>query len=126
MNNNWVEFSGSDSVAKRRKPRVMLTGQKNFRLNRLAVEMLGNPRAVRFLFDAGQNRIGVRATDPDADNAFHVFKERLGQASIIRGSTFCNYYGIKPEETVEFESVRVDAEGTLILDLKTAKRITTR
>jgi hypothetical protein len=122
-NNDWVEFSGGDSVAKRRKPRVMLTGQKNFRLNRLAVEMLGNPQAVRFLFDAGQNRIGIRATEPDADNVFHVFKERLGQASIIRGSSFCKYYGIKPEQTVEFGSVRIDDDGTLILDLKTARRL---
>lgn len=126
MNNDWVEFSGSDQLAKRRKARVLLTDKKIFRLNRLAVSMMGEPKAVRFLYDVGHSRIGVRPTDPDADNVFHVIKERMGQASIIRGSTFCNYYGIRPEQTVEFESVRIDDDGTLILDLSTAKRLATR
>ncbi len=124
MNNNWSVFKEDGFASRRRKPRVMLNAGRAFRLNKKAMELIGNPKAVQFLFDVGQSRIGIQAVDPDAAHSFLVAKETLGQCSSIRGAMFCNFYGIKPESTIEFQSVRVDEEGTLILDLKTARRST--
>lgn len=122
MNNNWTLFKEDGWASRRRKPRVMLNAGRAFRLNKMALDMIGNPKAVQFLFDVGQSRIGIQAVDPEASHSFLVTKETAGQCSSIRGAMFCNYYGIKPEHTIEFQSVRVDDENTLILDLKTARR----
>ena len=85
------------------------------------MELIGSPKAVRFLFDVGLSRIGVRAVDPEEPHSFEVRKEK-GTLSIVYGALFCDHMGIRPENTIEFQSVRVDDEGTLLLDLTTARR----
>lgn len=122
MNNDWLEFKEDAYVEKRGKPRVLFTKKWVFRINTQALDLIGGPAAVRFLWDAGRQRIGIRAAEPEANYAFPVTRENRGYGRIIRGGMFCKRFGIQqPESTVEFESIRVDDEGTLILDLKSAK-----
>ncbi len=122
MNNDWLEFKEDGYTTKRRIPRVLLSKERHFRLNKKALELIGEPKAVRFLFDVGRSRIGIRAVEPDAAHSFPVHLLNKGHSSIVHASLFCNSMGIRPECTVEFQSVRVDDEGTLLLDLTTARR----
>ena len=122
MNSNWYEFKEDSHAKRRRSPRVMLTKARRFRFNPKALELIGSPKAVRFLFDVQLNRIGIRAVDPDEAHSFEVRKETDGQSFQVCGALFCNSLGIRPEHTIEFQSVRTDEEGTLLLDLTTARR----
>lgn len=121
QNTNWYEFKEDGHAKRRREPRVSLTKGRQLRLNQKALDLIGSPKAVRFLFDVQLSRIGVRAVDPEADHSFTVRKEK-GTLSIVSAALFCDRVGIRPEHTIEFQSVRVDEEGTLLLDLTTARR----
>lgn len=121
MTSDWIEFNDSTTELRHRSPHVLLSAQKAFRINAKAYEMLGEPKAVRFLFDVGRSRIGIRAEDPSAPYAFPVKRNSSGRTVQVRGALFCNKYGIRPDTTVDFQDVRLDSEGTLLLDLKTAK-----
>ena len=120
MTNDWIAFNESGYELRRRNPRVLLTKDKMFRLNRKALELLGEPTAVRFFYDVGRGRIGIRAETPDAGHAFPIRKRDKGQTAIVHASLFCNRFGIKPESTLEFDGVRLDNDGILILELGTA------
>ena len=121
MNGNWYEFKEDGHASRRRAPRAALSKGREFRLNQKALDLIGSPAAVRFLFDVQLSRIGIRAVDPEANHSFPVRKIK-GTASIISAALFCDRVGIRPEHTIEFQSVRVDDEGTLLLDLSTARR----
>ncbi|MEQ1764213.1 MAG: hypothetical protein ABL984_13870 [Pyrinomonadaceae bacterium] len=122
MNNNWYEFKEDGHATRRRTPRVSLTKHRRFRFNEKALELIGSPKAVRFLFDVQLSRIGIRAEDPEADHSFRLCKEDKSRTQIVSGALFCDSLGIRPEHTIEFQSVRTDDEGTLLLDLTTARR----
>ena len=122
MSTEWIEFNDDHQYADKLHPRVILDARRHFRLNAKAVELLGRPAAVRFLFDAGQKRIGIRAESPETPRAFRLVPTTSGTTSLIRGSAFCNRFGIKPEFAIAFQDVHLDPDGTLILDLNTAKR----
>lgn len=122
MMDQWIEFNDANYEALHSSPRVLLNAKRIFRLNARAQELLGKPAAVRFLFDAGRNRIGIRSEAPDKPHAFRVLPAAAGSTAIVRGASFCKRFGIKPEFTLAFQGVHVDGDGTLILDLATAKR----
>ncbi|MEQ1762475.1 MAG: hypothetical protein ABL984_04930 [Pyrinomonadaceae bacterium] len=123
MNNDWIEFHETGYEEKRRNPRVLLTKERVFRLNRKAIELLGRPKAVAFRFDVGRGRIGIRVEEPGVPHAFPArLQDKRGYTTIIHGAQFCSRFGIKPESTIEFDGVRLDDDGTMILDLATARR----
>src|SRR5688572_2381533 len=103
-NNNWVEFKEDGWRVRRMSPRVSLTKGRHFRFNQKALDLIGSPRAVRFMFDVALNRIGIRAIEPEAPYSFEVRKEK-GTLSIVHGALFCDRMGIRPENTIEFQSV---------------------
>ena len=122
MTNDWIEFDENGYEERRNSPRVLLTKQKLFRLNRRAMDLLGGPNRVKLLFDVAQNRIGIRAESDQVKNAFPIRRRNNTKSAMIHGSLFCNRFGIKPESTLEFDGVRLDPDGILILDVSTAKR----
>lgn len=102
--------------------RVLLTKDKQFRINRKALELLGEPKAVRFFFDVGRSRIGIKAEVPEAAHSFPIRNWDKGQTATVHGSLFCNRFGLKPESTLEFDGVQLDTDGILILELGSAQR----
>ena len=122
MNNNWYEFKEDGHAQRRRSPRVSLTRERRFRFNEKALALIGSPKAVRFLFDVQLSRIGIRAVDPEEAHSFEIRREPKGHTSTVFAALFCDSLGIRPEHTIEFQSVRTDDEGTLLLDLTNARR----
>ena len=100
---------------------VTLTMEKDFYLNRVVLEALGEPKAVRYFFDVGRSRIGLRAESPEVEQA--VLVRPRGNQALARAGHFCTYYGIRPEGSITFQDVYVDNDGMLVLDLKTARRV---
>ena len=122
MNTEWIEFNDDHHYSDKENPRVTLDAKRHFRLNSKALDLLGRPDAIRFLFDAGRNRIGIRPDSPENRRAFRLVPSKTGATCFIRAFAFCNRFGIKPEFNVAFQGVHLDGDGTLILDLTTAKR----
>ena len=100
--------------------RVHVTLSKDYYLyfNRWAVEAIGNPDGVALLFDSRQKVIGVM---PAALGKKHVFplraKKSTGRGRLINVKGFCRKFGIKPAETIAFQTAEVNRDGILLLDM---------
>ena len=102
---------------------VTLSKDMDFYINKVALDALGDPEAVRYFFDVGRSWIGIRKESPEVEQAFPLRKKVKGQGGLVRAAQFCSRYGIRLEDSIAFQDVRIDADGMLILDLKTARRI---
>lgn len=123
MKNEWEAFEGMPYRSQRRLPRVTMSGNKVFVLNRVAVEAIGNPEAVQFFFDAKRNRIGLKATAIENRFAFQL-KTRPNQSfRTVNAGAFCTNYGIRSKGTVQFNEITVDEDGILTLDLTTVTKV---
>lgn len=122
MTNDWIEFTESGYQERKTSPRVMLTKEKTVRINPKAMLMLGGPTAVKFFYDTARSRIGIKAESDQAKNAFPIRRRGKDSCGYVHGSLFCNRFGIKIESTLEFDGVRLDGSGILILELSTATR----
>lgn len=124
MMQDWTEFTGAPRKVRMENPRVTLGKYKDIYLNLKAYEALGCPESIRFYYDTARDRIGLRKSSPEDNNAFPVRKERgSGAGATIHAAYFCNNYGIKPERTIEFTNITIDANAIMVLDLKTARSV---
>lgn len=124
MVTDWQEFEGGQLSERYVRPRVTLNIDGEFYFGRRAFEALGMPEAVKLYFDLGSSRIGVKGVQ-SGEKTFKVVRSKpsKGRYGHLRAATFCKHYGIKPEGRIEFQDVCVDADGMMVLDLKTARRV---
>ena len=125
MLNDWTEFKGSPMKVSMQYPWVTLGPKTDFYLNARALDLLGQPDAVRFFFDSARNTIGIRKETSIVVNSFPVKKETRGSgtAGRIEASPFCTAFNIKPPYRISFRDIHVDDDGIMILALTTATRI---
>jgi hypothetical protein len=121
---DWQEFDGGQMGERYLRTRVTLNAEGCFYFGKKAFEFLGKPDAVKFYFDAGGSRIGVKAVE-SGENTFTMLhsKPEYGIYGTIRAATFCRHYGVMPEARIEFQDVHIDPDGIMVLDLKTARRV---
>jgi len=121
MDNDWLEYKETRRDLKQRKPRVILSNTGALTLNAKAFEMLGDPAAIRLLFDVQNSRIGVRREDAEVEHALPIRKH--GVRGVVHIGGFCKKFSIRIETTIEFSNVRTDPDGTMVLDMRTARRL---
>lgn len=124
MTTVWQKFECGQKGERYVRPRVTLNIDGVFYFGRKAFEALGMPDAVALYFDLDGGRIGVRAGQP-GEKTFQMVhsKPSKGRYGHLRAATFCRHYGIEPAARVDFQNVHVDADGMMVLDLKTARRM---
>ena len=89
----------------------------------LEAASIGSPERIRF-FCTARNRIGLRKSSPEDKSSFPVKKERgKGAGATVHAAYFCNNYGIKPDQTIEFTDITIDDNGIMVLDLNTARSV---
>ena len=119
----WIAFDEPSYVNKLAKPRVTLSRVKKFCVGAKAFKRLGSPNAVLLFFDVRRNLIGIRAASPTTPHAVHVIRcSRDRNIGYISGGPFCNKFRIHLDHTIEFNEVQFERDGTMILDLNTARR----
>ena len=96
------------------KGRLVL-GEKMFR-------QLGEPGWVRMLFDTANQCIGVQPVREGTANAYRVSREGPRAPMIVRAFRLMAEFDVRLAETVQFDDAEVDAEGILLLDLRTARK----
>ncbi len=94
---------------------VTIQRRGNFSLNRAAFKALGEPKAVKMLFNRSKRQIGFRPTTPDDFRSVPVRKQGQSDSYMIAGLTFCKEYDIDTTTARRYE-VEVQ-QGVLIVDL---------
>ncbi len=94
--------------------------KKVIMLNRIAYEALGTPPAVELMFDETLKIIGVKPIDARRPNAFPLKAKKGSQYRLIFASAFCTHFGIRIDRTVKFNSVDIDNEGVMTLEVANA------
>lgn len=122
MMTDWQEFKGGEHRERYKQMRVTMNIGCEIHLSMRAFAALERPKAVKLFFDVGGSRIGVKAV-PAGEKTFEVVRRSEGPFGYIRAMSFCRYYGVKPEATIEFQDVSIEADGIMVLDLKTARRL---
>jgi hypothetical protein len=102
-----------------RQPRVTLYRSGTFGFNRPTFERLGEPRALRFLYDPSARAIGLQASTLADPDAYRIAKRTTSNSYSVRAQRFLRYYAIPCDPPLEWSIVR-EHQGVLILHLADA------
>ena len=122
MKADWEVIKRGDVMPQYAGLYVTMNRAGNIVMSRVTWEMVGAPKAVYIMWDAPNQRIGLLKTVPEKKNAYptRVANKRTG-AKLLRGHRLVKEKGIDLPHTVHFRDARIDEEGILVLDLRTAK-----
>ncbi len=93
-----------------------------FNINRATWRRMGEPKAVHVLFDAPNNRIGLKPCQEKIKDAYavHIQMRRTGLRSVYCPRVI-HEWGLKIPQRIRFYDADIDQDGILICDLRTAK-----
>jgi len=121
MRTNWKTCPQGDVVGQWAKFYVTLNRRGFIVFSRKTYERLGSPSAFELLFDPTNNRIGLKPSVKGVRNAYTVCPNGKHGGKLVRAWRLLYEFNIDVTDTLEFQGVDVDQEGTLVLDLRTAK-----
>ena len=100
---------------------VTLNRRGHLVFSRKTYERLGSPSAFDLMFDPTNNRIGLKPSVKGTKYAYPVGPYGKNGGKVVRAWRLLYEFNIDVTDTLEFHGVDVDQEGTLVLDLRTAK-----
>lgn len=101
------------------EPQVTITRRCYLSLNQAAMALLGDPKAVEFLFDPTDRIIGLRPADLDGANSYRLSPVgATGRQWQVSGQAFIRYYGLEGERSTRRPANLAD--GILCVDLKSS------
>ena len=114
----WTKFDDSMVPKPVRDPRVTLNQRGDFYLNEGAVLALGDPVAVRVLFNKEEGKIGIAAAPLKTKGSYQLCTKygRCAASRKFRALQFCRHLGILPENTVMFLDPKLE-NGVLVLNI---------
>ena len=121
MRTNWQRCPKGDVVGQWAKFYVTLNRRGFIVFSRKTYERLGAPSAFDLMFDPTNNRIGLKPSVKGTRHAYPVGPYGKHGGKVVRAWRLLYEFNIDVAETLEFQGVDVDQEGTLVLDLRTAK-----
>ena len=121
MRVNWKQVPRGDVTGQWARFYVTMNRHGFIVFSRKTYERVGEPKAFHLLFDAVNNRIGLKPTVPGIRNAYPVAKNGKHGGRIVRAWRLMEECGIDLPGTIRFEDADVDQDGILVLDLRTAK-----
>ena len=113
----WEEFRGGPTRPSQEQLRVTLGPRGSIYFNRRAYREMGEPPALRLMFERIESMIGMAPASLDDKHAFPV-KPHGVTAYTLAAAPFCRHFGIKVVRTERFDEPYVDSEGILRLDLR--------
>ena len=121
MRVNWKQVPRGDVAGQWARFYVTMNRRGYIVFRRKTYERLGEPKAFHLLFDAVNNRIGLKPVDLGISNAYPVAKYGKHGGRLVRAWRLMEECAIDLPGTIQFESADVDQDGVLVLDLRTAK-----
>ena len=89
-------------------------------MNRRTYEHVGAPEAFLLMYDALNNRIGLKPVAINEPDAYRACPSGRHGGRLVRGYRLMQENGVEVPETIQFHDAKIDND-TLILDLKTAR-----
>ena len=121
MRTDWRECPRGDVTGQWAELYVTMNTKGYIVMTRLTYERIGSPKAFQLLFDGTNNRIGMKPAALAARNAYPVAGNGRHGGKMVRAYRLMQEFGIVLPETVRFYDAQTDAEGILILDLRSAR-----
>ena len=121
MKAEWTMLPRGDVASQHSAVYVTMNRKGEIALNGVALKRLGGAEAFHVLFDRVNSRIGLRPTNPAMKNAYPARKYGRRGARMVRAYRLLTEFGIELPDTMEFKDAEIDADGQLILDLRTAR-----
>ena len=115
---SWTEFKG---VAKRREDsiRAAINPIGEFIFDLAAFQKMGEPQAIKLLYERSTRTVGLSPVHPDEPNAILV-RHRYGRSQrVVRSVPFLRANGIEVPMTLRFMYPAIEG-NILTLDLRTA------
>jgi len=101
-------------------PAVTIQKRGLFSLNDAAYRMLGEPKAVEFLWDEDERLIALRPVPADHLNGYPARRQSLSKGTgpvLVAGSMFTKFIDLDTSLAQRW-TPRLNEEGLLIIDLK--------
>lgn len=98
---------------------VTMTKRGSITISRVTHERLGSPTAFVIKLDGINQRLALEPSKVGAPNAYPCRVIGRRGAKVIRAYRLLTEFGIRPTDTIEFQRPKIDADGQLILDLRT-------
>lgn len=123
MKADWEVIKRGDVPPQHAGIYVTMNPMGNIVLSRITWRAVGEPKAFYLMWDAPNQRIGLLRTVPEKKDAYPVAvaNKRTG-SRLLRAFRLVREKRIELPHTVQFKDARVDEEGILVLDLRTAVR----
>lgn len=121
MKREWKEIKNDDTRAQWAGLYVTINRKGTIVMNRAAHEKVGSPTAFKLLYDPGNNTIGLKPTVEKMLNAYRANKSGRHGGKKISAFRLLAECSLAIKETLEFTDAEMDLDGTLILNLRTAK-----
>lgn len=121
MKADWRECPRGDVVGQWSAVYVTMNTRGFIVMNKITYQRLGEPKAFLLLFDAVNNKIGLKPTALAMKNAFPAAKYGRHGGRLVRAYRMMQEFGIDLSKTIQFQDAEIDQDGILILDLRTAR-----
>lgn len=123
---HWEEYDMGPTKARAERIHATINRKNTILINGNLHTRLGNPEAVKLLFDRVNSVIGIVAVPATLANSFPVTVPAAGRHRLIRATPFCRHFGISIDSTTYFREPEIDDQGILRLDLKNTAMIRRR
>ena len=115
---NWEQFR-IGPVDGPRGLHVTLNRKGQFMIGAAAFAQMRRPERVILLYDRVERLIGIQPSNNRlATNSWPLVAQMKGAPRVLRAKLFCRHYDIRVERTAAFNNPTINAEGTLVLDLR--------
>lgn len=121
MKTDWREVPRDKVVGQWAALYVTMNKRGFLVMSRLTYQRMGEPKALVLLFDAANNRIGLKPAQPSTRNAYHIGPSGSHGGKMVRAYRLMQEFGIVVPETIRFQDPEIDQDGILVLDLRTAR-----
>ena len=121
MRTNWKVIERDPRAGKWALMYVTLSPKGLISLSKYAWEKTGSPMAYLVLFDEENQRIGLKPTATGVQHAFPVLSRGPSLGKKVNAFRMMAEQRIKLEHGIRFTDMEIDAEGILILNLRTAE-----
>ena len=121
MRADWQEVPRGDVMPQYAGIYVTMKPKGEIMMSRVTYEMMGSPKAFVILFDQTNRRIGLKPSALTTRNAYPVCVGSNAGAKRLLAYRLTREHDIDLEQTVRFYDAKIDEDGVLTLDLRTAK-----
>lgn len=123
---HWETFKGGPTRAENQDFAITINYKNVLTFNKYAAKMLGNPDAVKLMFEKKESLIGVVASSMKDKDAFPLKPKSGGMNWVVHTAPFCRHHGIMIDKTERFNRPDIDEQGILRLDLKDTHDVSNR